>query len=410
MSKLVKTTMVSLVIAASGAMPLFAEAATSSNSMESTIYLGTLTETVTLTAAEERRAARRETAENRRYSRRDQDDTSTVPESTPDPESDVEFKAPPQGIYHSAGFIASNNERNTIVKEAIDGQDYVSGSLVRVGWQVLNPTEGEYDFSAIERELEEAASYNTSISLAVLDSLELPQYLLEQCEVFSYSFRGQEIDTCLPWDSTYQAFKNELVTKLGEAFDSHANLGGVYFTYSAMSNGVEMHWRVDEDEYAAAGYTSAVLEQSYNDVMDMYNAAFPSTAVIMEVHEVFGESHLAQSAFDHCYETMGTRCGVAIWWCASRMATDPKQSEYSVYNIAQQATELSFAVCQTIGNFTNQANRFDQGLGWTSEEALRNELDFFVAEGFKNFEIWSVDIQNEALVDIITDEYLEAIE
>ena len=97
--------------------------------------------------------------------------------------------------------------------------------------------------------------------------------------------------------------------------------------------------------------------------------------------------------------------GVAIWWCSSRMATNPREAEYPVYHVAQQATELSFAVCQTIGNFSSQPDRFDSGQGWTPEEALRNEMDFFIGEGFKNFEIWSADLKDESLVTILETEY-----
>ncbi len=53
--------------------------------------------------------------------------------------------------------------------------------------------------------------------------------------------------------STY--FINELIQALGERYDNHENLSAVYVTYAAMTNGAEMHRRVDETAYAAAGYT-----------------------------------------------------------------------------------------------------------------------------------------------------------
>ena len=323
----------------------------------------------------------------------------------PTPEPTPEFKAPPKGFYHSAGAIKSQDQRASVTSD-MNGRNYVSGTLVRMNWSLINTSEGVFDFSLIERELEQAALYNTSISLAIMDSKSMPQYVLDKCETFDYEFRAEAAQTCLPWDAVYQQYKAQLVSKLGAQFDSHPNLAGIYFTYAAMSNGIEMHFRVDEDAFRAAGYTASRLADSYDAVMDMYADAFKTTSVIMEVHEVFKESYLAESAFDHCYDTLGARCGVAIWWCASRMATDPKESEYKVYPVAQKATELSFAVCQTVGNFTDQPDRFDQGQGWTTEEAFSNEMDFFVGEGFKTFELWSKDITNDNLVDIINKDVL----
>lgn len=327
----------------------------------------------------------------------------TPPQPEPEPENPP--KAISQGIFHSAGFIRSNNESDTIVQPNIEGQDYISGTLIRVAWKVVNPSEGIFDFSAIERELAQAAIYDSNIHLAILDSNEIPQYVLDQCETFNFVFRDQEThQTCLPWDQQYQGFKQALLAKLGAQFDDHPNLSAIYFSYAAMTNGIEMHWRVDEAEYTAAGYTPERLSTAYNDVMDMYNQAFPTTSVIMEIHEVFNSSELADNAFEHCYEQLGSRCGVAIWWCASRMATDPNELEYKVYHIAQQATVLSFALCQTIGSFTTSPERFDQGQGWTSEQTFRFEMDFFINQGFQVFELWSNDVQNPSLVSIIQDE------
>ncbi|MEP2653782.1 MAG: hypothetical protein ABJH06_17525 [Paraglaciecola sp.] len=328
------------------------------------------------------------------------------PEPEPDPESNSATKPAPQGIFHSAGVIKSTSERASLVRGAVEGQDYVSGTLVRVSWKAVNPSEGVFDFSSIEKELTQAAIYDTGINLAVVDSKETPEFVLKQCETFSYVFQATDtFETCLPWDTSYQNFKRELIFKLGEQFDNHPSLSSVYFTYAAMTNGVEMHWRVNEDEYREAGYTADKLSQAYNDVMDMYAEAFETTSVIMEVHSVFNESYLADNAFDYCYDVLGSRCGVAIWWCASRMATDPKEAEYKVFHIAQQATKLTFAVCQTIGSFTSSPERFNDVLGWTSEEALRYEMEFFLEEGFNTFELWSNDLINPSLVEIITEIY-----
>jgi hypothetical protein len=326
-----------------------------------------------------------------------------APIPTPAPKPDPTFKIPPQGVFNSAGSLKSDSQP-AIVNETVNGQSYMSGSLVRIGWDFVNPVEGEFYFGLIARELEQAKIYNSAISLAIMDGKAIPQWVKDKCETFDYTIRNEPATTCLPWDPEYLRYKQVLVEELGKHFDSHPNLAGVYFTYAAMGNGVEMHWRVDEADYTAVGYSANRLLQAYNDVMDMYANAFKTTSVIMEIHAVFNESYLAEGAFNHCYERLGERCGVAIWWCASRMATDPKESEYKVFHVAQQAVELSFAVCQTVGNFTDQPDRFDQGQGWTTEEAFRNEMDFFIGQGFRNFELWSKDIKNQSLIDIMEQE------
>lgn len=331
---------------------------------------------------------------------------------TPDPvvEPDPEpTKGAPRGIFNSAGQLGPLTG-NTMVRESINALAHVSGTLLRYSWSDINPNEGEFDFSQLSAELAEAQRLGTFTSMAIVDSKEMPTWLLEKCEAFDYEFRSEAVSTCLPWDATYLQYKESLIQALGEAFDNHEYLAGVYVTYAAMTNGIEMHWRVDEQEFIDAGYSFDRLSNAYNAVLDMYFAAFTETPIILEVHTVFNSEALAQSSYDYCFDQIGERCGVAIWWCASRMTNDPRDLEYAVYSVAQQAAQQSFAVCQTIASFTDSPDRYDQGMGWTSEEAFRNELSFFIAEGFKNFELWTNDIQNDSLTEILNNEFLSDLE
>lgn len=332
--------------------------------------------------------------------------TPTPPPITTPP-SLGDAKAAPKGVYNSAG-LRNFNSATTQVSEHINDLPHVSGTLIRLSWAEINPTAGVYDFSGIERELAQAEALGDFVNLAVLDSKEMPQWLLDECERFEFTFRGTPEITCLPWDPTYLEYKEALISRLGAQFDEHEHLSGIYITYAAMTNGVEMHWRVDESSFAQAGYTFERLSDAYNRVADMYMTYFPTTSIIMEVHTVFDSAALAQTAFDYCVDSIGERCGVAIWWCASRMATGPRESEYPVYSVAKQAADSTFAICQTIASFTDEPERFDTGL--TTEQAFRNEMEFFVGAGFKNFELWTNDIQNEALTTILNNEYLDEIE
>ena len=74
--------------------------------------------------------------------------------------------------------------------------------------------------------------------------------------------------------------------------------------------------------------------------------------------------------------------------------------------ITLHSRRQSFAVCQSIGSFTESPERFDSGQGWTTEEAFIHEMSFFIDEGFRNFELWSNDINNPALIDILHSQVL----
>lgn len=301
------------------------------------------------------------------------------------------LKSPPAGLFHSAG--PAQGGAAPVLDAAASTSSLVRGVLVRVAWSALHAAPGQFDFSLLDREFERAASAGKQISLGVIDSWNQPAWLQQTCTTFSFDFRGESKRACLPWDASYLTHKAALLQALGARYDSHPNLAQVYFSYAAMSNGIEMHWRVDEAAFSAAGYTPERLASSYTGIFDQYVAAFPQTPISIEVHQVFDSSALAEAAYGHCRQRLGSRCGVAIWWCAERL-TRPPGGESGVWTIAQDAARNGFLTCQTIGNFSQQPERFDEGAGWTPLQALQSEMDFMLQSGVRHWELWSVDIVN----------------
>ena len=311
----------------------------------------------------------------------------TISEPPPEPT----YKPHPKGNYVSASA-------STATRQAVDADlvnlDFIEGTLVRVQWSLVNTSKGGYDWSIIDRELQAAKDTDSFITIAIPDAKSMPQFVLNSCRQYSYEFRREEVSTCLPWDTEYLSAKDRFVKALGSRYDSEPNVSGVYFSYAAMTNGIEMHWRVDETDFASVGYTPDLLEAAYQSVFDSYADAFQKTAIIIEVHEVFKSPQLATNAYDYCYERIGKRCGVAAWWCASRMVTDPNSAEFEVARVVLQAATQSFAMCQTIGNFTSQPDRFGTG---TSEQMAEQEMEFWKSKGDVTFELWPKDLKNPAL-------------
>jgi hypothetical protein len=303
---------------------------------------------------------------------------------------------PPKGLFHSAG--PSRATAPAALDSAASQSDLVSGTLIRTSWSGLHPAAGQFDFSVLDREFERAVVLDTSISLGVLDGFNAPGWLLETCETFTFSFRGEPQRSCLPWDAVYLQHKQALLAALGERFASSPHLAQVYMTYSAMTNGIEMHWRVDEASFSAAGYTPTRLAEAYAQVFDLHVAAFPATVISMEIHEVFGSAALAESAYAHCRTRLGDRCGVAIWWCSERLSLAPG-GESSVWPIALDAAQNSLLTCQTLASFTQEPDRFINGSGADPLQTLRSEMAFMYGHGVTHWELWSADVVNALFLE-----------
>lgn len=317
-----------------------------------------------------------------------------------------EFKEHSKGNFHSSGPIFTGA---TEPSDPLLAQTYVDGELVRIEWDQVNPSRGVFDFSAVRMMVDLATSLGKSVNLGVLDALTTPQWVLDSCETFAFELRPDDPDSetsyaCLPWDEHYQTIKSELVEALGVEFDGDPSVTCVYFTYSAMTNGIEFHWRVDETEYAAVGYTQEVFLNSAKTILDMYIEHFPTTPIAIEGHTVFNSQYQFESLYDYGFSVIGSRLGIGLWWLASRIVenTSGNDHETVIWPIAQRArAQGSFVIGQTIGNFTEQPDRFDSGDGWTTTEAFLHEREFFFDE-IDCWEFWTIDLQNQVIIDLLS--------
>ena len=377
----------------------------------------------------------------------------------------AEEKSFPKGVYHSAGVIkrGSSVDQN-IVEKTYTEKSYVNGTLLRVEWAAVHKQEEGaepfFDFSTIRDELNRAVEQNSYVTLAVMDSLTIPDWLSSECAAYDFFLRPDatpepdEADTtCIPnlnnSNDIYWLEKENLIAALAEEFDGHPYVSGIYTSYFAMTNGIEMHWRVSDEHNQILGdqflhrfaINELYLADSYERILQMYANHFVKTPLMMELHEVFERDIVAERALTKCNEFTNNRCGGAIWWCAERLTKMEDNTEDLVWDLLKgEQTAPPFSVCQTIGNFFEEGTpvlepvldengepvvdengepvlqqavdrfgvpvvveRFGDYDGLTDAELLNvpsevanRELDFFVNQhGFNVVEAWTKDLDNE---------------
>jgi len=310
----------------------------------------------------------------------------------------------PAGVYESAGLDPVGNAPDVTS---------LKGVLVRFSWKACGD-DLNCLLEMVQQQLDSATTANLKVALMILDGDEAPDGVKAQCSIFDYLKRGAPASMCLAWDENYLTAKIAMIEALGLRFDSHPALAYVYFTGACSTNGAEGHCRIDEDAYTTAGYTPEKLIGAYKTIMSAYRSAFRKTPIAFEAHAIFESAEPWQSLWDQ--ESASGRVGVASWWCAERLSINGNDTA-PVWHLVQEAAETSFAVCQTVGNFTNQPYRFsDQSLGldygvedqWNnndSQNAFEQTLNWMqginvhagqpsVIQRFGVLESWSDDIKN----------------
>ena len=321
----------------------------------------------------------------------------------------------PSGVYESAGGVREPGDNVVARTPRIEGQE---GVLVRVAWGLCGD-DLQCLADTIALNLDSAFALDLKVALAVGDGDLAPAGVKSRCQLFDFTFRDEPASICVPWDENYLADKVAMLNALAQ-FNVHPALSHVYFTAACSTNGFEGHCRVNEGEYVAAGYTPERLNSAYTAILQAYLDAFSSTPITFEAHAIFDRIDMWEALWS-TGKTSG-RVGVAAWWCSERLSQRGHDT-VPVWSLVQEIAETTYAVCQTVGNFSSQPYRFsdsqlpialDYGTesAWSLldvDNAFTDTLDWVagiavhagqtdLSPAFGAIEVWTEDLENPSFL------------
>lgn len=213
--------------------------------------------------------------------------------------------------------------------------------------------------------LDQVAARGSRAMLAIGQGTLLPASWLARCSTFFIDSGRFQGNTCLPWDANYQAdLRSALVDAIGPAVRGHPALVGVYMTMPTMTNGFEMHFRVDRGTFPYPG--DQAFRDAYRQVMDIYQQAFDVPVVFEAGHCLWAGPEFDCQTPLELYRYTRDRYGVAstgisLWNCAERFwaGTGAGGETFGAKGLIEEASADGASIgCQTVGSFTNGACRF----------------------------------------------------
>jgi hypothetical protein len=163
------------------------------------------------------------------------------------------------------------------------------GLMKRYTWRKLEPTQGNYDFSAIAADLVWAQSYGQQIIIMIEDKtfkLEdpAPAYLTEISKLNRIG--GY---TMLRWHPTYTARWTALVAALGARFDSHPNFEGIATQETSLG--------LDGTQLSAFAYSPEKYRDAYIEQFQSGLASMPKSRIFWYQNYLVGnQSYIGQIA------------------------------------------------------------------------------------------------------------------
>jgi hypothetical protein len=242
------------------------------------------------------------------------------------------------------------------------------GQLVRAGMDLCGD-----DMAALAdtlaANLDALAAQGKRGIVVLTQGTDLPAAWLARCQTFALS-SGQFVgDICLPWDTNYQAdLRAALVDHIGPKLKGHPALAGFYFTITTMTNGAEMHFRIERSTFPDYPGDEA-FTRSYHDVMKIYQDAFDVPILFEAGHCIWLDAPggaveptdcaTPRELYQKTRDTYGVEhVGIALWNCGTGEGAEIAQ-------LLNEATADGASIgCQTVGSFTKGACRFTaEGVG-----------------------------------------------
>jgi hypothetical protein len=136
----------------------------------------------------------------------------------------------------------------------------VAGVQVRYRWAELEPEQGQYQFAAVARDLEDAKRSGLQFVAMIEDKtfaneMPTPAYLQSKYTVRN----GNDGYTALRWDPFVSDRLKQLAARLGDQFDCDPNFEGVAFQETSLG--------IDDDTLDATGYTPEKYRDALIDLL-----------------------------------------------------------------------------------------------------------------------------------------------
>lgn len=286
----------------------------------------------------------------------------------------------------------------------------VDGIALRTEWNMIEKTNGTYDWSYLDRTIAAAAAAGKKVSLSVAAGADAPSWLYTiGAKSFIFTANGVTEKLPVPWDAVFVSQWTEFVQALGARYATNPAVVLVKITGINATTPETMLPRTSADNanWVAAGYTPQKVESAWLTIADAFAQAFPRQQVsLITVPSSFppidatgkittksGDDVLARALIADGISRYGRHFtvenhGLSTFWVAGTVQTAAAQVNTGY---------------QTLWNVTNDTTyRMTQGqTPYNPSDVLLNAVNKGIAANARFIEIYQADVINSSLSSVL---------
>jgi hypothetical protein len=235
------------------------------------------------------------------------------------------------------------------------------GIVIRVGWSVIQPTEGEVNWSFLDAQVARAKRLGKNYILAIYTGNNDPAWL----RVPLYQTAPY------PWDQRMLSAHGRMVSALGIRYANDPNLVGVEIggPTRGPSGSLELHLAAGITRQP--GYSDQRMIDAWTTCIDQYAAAFPGCALISDggVAPAGGRATITEAVFSYLCTPYPHQANVSH--CSMKASTDEQALHPRlVISAAERGCPVGFEMVGPSVGGVNGENGPVARFGGTMAEAL----------------------------------------
>jgi hypothetical protein len=285
-------------------------------------------------------------------------------------------------------------------------------------WQDIETTEGGYDWSTLDTQLAQAEAHGKKVVLGITSGgLNVPDWLLTNypnIQPFTFidpnphhSTYGQPVTMPVFWDPIFLAKKIAFIQAAAARYASHSSIAVVSCSFANSTTG---DWNIPDSpediaNWVAAGYTTELMVNAGETLIDATMAAFPNQNVVMPIgRNTTGldpsVDYLSETVVDYATTTYGRF--ITTRFSLSATTADPAV-DTSLDNWGVVFDQCPNVAGQMLWNVSGDSTyRMNGGVAGNPATILLNAITIGAHYGMQYQEIYLVDLEDSTLSSVIT--------
>ena len=284
-------------------------------------------------------------------------------------------------------------------------------------WPDIEATQGVYDWSTLDTQLAQAEAHGKKVLLGIVSGgLNVPDWLLANypdIQTFTFidpnphhSTYGQPVTIPVFWDPIFLAKKIAFIQAAAARYAAHSSIAVVSCSFANSTTG---DWNIpdgpeDIANWQAAGYTTELMVNAGETIIDATMAAFPNQNVVMPIgRNTTGldptVDYLSETVVDYATTTYGRF--ITTRFSLSATTSDPA-IETSLDNWQVLFDQCPNVAGQMLWNVSgDNTYRMNGGIPGNKQTILLNAITIGAHYGMQYQEIYLVDLEDSTLSSVI---------